>query len=69
MSKQGGVSKVPDDFQTPDFVLNHGMLDKITPRKELKMTLSNLVRLLGGHLESRPAHPASNGKQASVYQS
>lgn len=52
VSKQAGVSKVPDDFQTSEFVLNHGMIDKIVPRKELRATLSNLVSILGGKLHA-----------------
>lgn len=47
VSKQAGVSKVPNDFQTAEFVLNHGMLDRIVPRKEMRSTLSHLVRMLG----------------------
>jgi acetyl-CoA carboxylase carboxyl transferase subunit beta len=50
VSKQAGVSKVPDDFQTAEFVLKHGMIDKIVHRKEMRGTLSSLVKTLGGHL-------------------
>lgn len=50
VSKQAGVSKVPDDFQTAEFVLRSGMLDRIVPRRDLRQTLANLVRMLGGHL-------------------
>jgi acetyl-CoA carboxylase carboxyl transferase subunit beta len=56
VSKQAGVSKVPDDFQTSEFVLNHGMIDKIVHRKELRAVLSNLVSILGGNL-----HEGRNG--------
>jgi len=52
VSKQAGVSKVPDDFQTAEFVLNHGMIDKIVHRKELRTVLSNLVSILGGKLHA-----------------
>jgi acetyl-CoA carboxylase carboxyl transferase subunit beta len=47
VSKQAGVSKVPDDFQTAEFVHSHGMLDRIVPRKEMRSTLATLVRILG----------------------
>jgi len=47
VSKQAGVSKVPDDFQTAEFALSHGMIDRIVPRKEMRSTLANLVKLLG----------------------
>ena len=60
VSKQAGVSKVPDDFQTAEFCLKHGMIDKIVPRKEMRQTLINLVKTLGGHLISeRAAAPAT----------
>lgn len=48
VSKQAGVSKVPDDFQTAEYVFNHGMIDRIVPRKEMRSALSILVRTLGG---------------------
>jgi acetyl-CoA carboxylase carboxyl transferase subunit beta len=51
VSAQAGVSKVPNDFQHAEFVLRSGMLDKIVERREMRPTLSTLVRLLGGNLE------------------
>ncbi|MEZ0324800.1 MAG: acetyl-CoA carboxylase carboxyl transferase subunit beta, partial [Fimbriimonas sp.] len=50
VSKQAGVGKVPDDFQTAEWAHNHGMIDKIVPRKEMRATLATLVRILGGQL-------------------
>jgi acetyl-CoA carboxylase carboxyl transferase subunit beta len=50
VAKQAGVSKVPDDFQTAEFVYKHGMIDRIVHRKDLRSTLSNLVATLGGRL-------------------
>lgn len=52
VSKQAQVSKVPDDFQTAEFLLSHGMLDKIIERKNLRTNLASLCRLLGGHLSA-----------------
>lgn len=52
VSKQAGVSKVPDDFQTAEFAFNHGMIDRIVPRKEMRSTLTSLVRLMGAHLRA-----------------
>ena len=48
VSKQAGVGKVPDDFQTAEFAFNHGMIDRIVARKELRTTLIHLTRTLGG---------------------
>lgn len=45
VSKQAGVSKIPDDFQTTEYVFRSGMIDRIVPRKELKATLTSLVRM------------------------
>lgn len=50
VSKQAGVGKVPDDFQTAEFVLKHGMIDRIVNRKEMRTTLASIVRSLGAHL-------------------
>lgn len=46
VSKQAGVSRIPDDFQTTEFVFKSGLIDRIVSRKELKATLSSLVRML-----------------------
>ena len=35
--------KLPDDFQTSEFFMNHGFLDKIVPRPELRSTVSSLL--------------------------
>src|SRR5256885_2511455 len=39
--------KLPDDFQTAEFVLEHGLIDAIVPRGELRATLGRLLRLCG----------------------
>lgn len=39
---------LPKDFQTAEFVLEHGFLDKIVPRKDLKSFISNMMGLLAG---------------------
>jgi len=38
--------KLPDDFQTSEYLLEHGMVDMIVSRLELKSTISRLVRLM-----------------------
>jgi len=38
--------RLPDDFQTSEFLLDRGMIDMIVPRHELRATLSRLL----GHL-------------------
>jgi acetyl-CoA carboxylase carboxyl transferase subunit beta len=39
--------KLPPGFQRAEFLLDHGFLDHIVPRKEMRDTLANLLRLLG----------------------
>jgi acetyl-CoA carboxylase carboxyl transferase subunit beta len=36
---------LPEGFQTSEFLLEHGFLDKIVNRKDLKKTLGNLLRM------------------------
>ena len=44
--------ELPEGFQTSEYLLEHGMVDRIVPRSELKATLGRLLRLL------TPAPPA-----------
>lgn len=37
--------KLPDDFQTAEYLLQHGFVDAIVPRTQLKKTLAQLIRL------------------------
>jgi acetyl-CoA carboxylase carboxyl transferase subunit beta len=39
--------RLPPGFQRAEFLLEHGFLDSIVPRRELRDTLSRLCRLLG----------------------
>jgi acetyl-CoA carboxylase carboxyl transferase subunit beta len=47
--------KLPEDFQTSEYLLQHGFVDKIVPRTQLKQTLAQLVRL---HQPIPPLQPA-----------
>lgn len=38
--------KLPDDFQTSEYYLQHGLVDMVTHRKELRETLGQLIGLL-----------------------
>jgi len=40
-------SKLPDDFQTAEFLLSHGYIDRIVERRDIKKTLALLLRLHG----------------------
>jgi acetyl-CoA carboxylase carboxyl transferase subunit beta len=37
--------KLPADFQTAEFLLQHGMIDMVVPRAELRATLTRLLQL------------------------
>ena len=37
--------KLPDDFQTAEFLLEHGQLDKVVHRKEMKDTLTTILKM------------------------
>lgn len=50
VAKQAGGGKAPDDFQTTEYVFRNGFIDIVSPRKELKAILTNVVRALGAHL-------------------
>ena len=38
--------KLPDDFQTSEYLLDHGMIDMIVPRHELRAKLAQLIDFL-----------------------
>ncbi|MDE8718325.1 acetyl-CoA carboxylase carboxyl transferase subunit beta, partial [[Eubacterium] siraeum] len=37
--------KLPDDFQTSEFLLESGFVDAISDRRSMRKTLSNILRL------------------------
>ena len=37
--------KLPEDFQTAEFLLEHGQLDKVIHRKDMRTTLANILNL------------------------
>ena len=49
--KQTIGQDLPEGFQTAEFLLDHGMVDQVVHRKELRKTLSQLLR----HMTGRPA--------------
>ena len=49
--KQTIGQDLPEGFQTADFLLDHGMLDSVVHRRELKRTVGQLLR----HMSGQPA--------------
>ena len=39
--------KLPDNFQTAEYLLEHGFVDVIINRKELKNTLTKILKIHG----------------------
>lgn len=42
--KEGTQQDLPEGFQTAEFLLEHGLIDQIVPRKEMKSRLSSILR-------------------------
>ena len=55
VSQQAQVNKAPDDFQSAEFVLRSGMLDRIVERRDMRHVLSQLVNMFGAHLQGAKA--------------
>jgi acetyl-CoA carboxylase carboxyl transferase subunit beta len=49
--KQTIGQDLPEGFQTAEFLLDHGMLDSVVHRRELKRTVGQLIR----HMSGKPA--------------
>ena len=54
--------KLPEGFQRSEFLLDHGMLDRIVDRREMKRAIARALRFMGQHpvetAEPAPAMPA-----------
>ena len=37
--------ELPEEFQTSEFLLEHGFIDKIVERKDMKNTIYNIIKL------------------------
>jgi acetyl-CoA carboxylase carboxyl transferase subunit beta len=51
--------KLPDDFQTAEYLLAHGFVDAIVPRPQLKTTLGRLIRM-------HPPRPATDDRHLDL---
>ena len=50
--KQTIGAALPEGFQTAEFLLEHGLIDMIVHRKEMKKTLSDLLQFFNAHDEN-----------------
>jgi len=69
--------KLPEGFQRSEFLLEHGMVDAVVDRRDLKKTIASALRFMGGvgapvasaaeaPAESPPAPPAEQSEAAGV---
>ncbi|MZR29817.1 acetyl-CoA carboxylase, carboxyltransferase subunit beta [Sneathiella litorea] len=56
---------LPDGFQRAEFLLEHGMLDMVVHRMEMRETLCRIIDLLGTKLKLPPAVTKTNGKKGA----
>jgi acetyl-CoA carboxylase carboxyl transferase subunit beta len=43
VGNQDAGARLPDNFQTSEFQLEHGMVDRIVPRKEMRAALASIL--------------------------
>ena len=53
--------KLPSGFQRSEFLLEHGMLDLVVDRRDLKETVARLLRLLGNQAAETPSEEEEPG--------
>ena len=51
--------ELPEGFQTSEFLLEHGMLDDIVDRRQLKAEIARLLRHMLGHPTPEPTNGGS----------
>jgi acetyl-CoA carboxylase carboxyl transferase subunit beta len=50
--------KLPENFQTAEFCLDHGLIDAVVPRAEMRPTVARLLRFFGAPRAGAPHAPA-----------
>lgn len=59
--------KLPEGFQTAEFLMEHGLVDAIAPRQDLRPTLGRLLRLSGAPVDpGRVGAPAQGWASAGA---
>ncbi|AQX20595.1 acetyl-CoA carboxylase, carboxyltransferase subunit beta [Bartonella sp. WD16.2] len=55
---------LPEGFQSSEYLLNHGMIDMVVSRLEMKTTIARLLRLMMKHsVPQKPSYPPSQDPQ------
>jgi acetyl-CoA carboxylase carboxyl transferase subunit beta len=60
------AQELPPGFQRAEFLLEHGFVDRIVPRSELRSTLSLLLRIFGDALRRFPEDALKEAPPAST---
>ena len=65
--------KLPAGFQTAEFLMEHGMVDRVTPRRELRQEVATIARLLGRTVapttkDNRPVFTMTLPKKIASFQ-
>ncbi len=58
--------KLPDGFQRSEFLLEHGMLDLIVDRREMKATLARALRFMGAQIAPVEQVPVRSAEVAAT---
>lgn len=57
-------ASLPDGFQTAEYLRDHGMVDLVVPRKELREKLASVIGILMDGGAARPVRKKANGRAA-----
>jgi acetyl-CoA carboxylase carboxyl transferase subunit beta len=57
--------KLPEGFQRAEYLLDHGMVDMVVSRHEMRATVSRIIRLLTKSPAFRPADDSTEGRAGS----
>jgi acetyl-CoA carboxylase carboxyl transferase subunit beta len=63
--KQTIGQDLPEGFQTAEFVQEHGFIDSIVPRQEMRGTLSRLIDMLWIYQKAEPASPRKSAAKSA----
>src|SRR5207247_8729840 len=56
--------KLPERFQRAEYLYEHGMVDQVVPRGELRATIARLLSLLREPYRADPAAPVADQRAA-----
>jgi acetyl-CoA carboxylase carboxyl transferase subunit beta len=64
VGNQDAGGRLPDNFQTSEFQLEHGMVDRIVPRKELRAALASLLAFFAEPSVLSRAEPSTQAAES-----